>query len=293
MTVALLDHAPLELGEGPRWDAARRRMFLVDILGGQILRRGHGDAVFTMTAAGGHVGAVAPVADDGARVLAAIDHGVALVGLATGHRTWLAEPERARRGEVRMNDGACDPQGRFVVGSMDYEERVGAGRLWRIDGAGGAEQLLAHCTVPNGLVWSDDGAHLFHVDSGPGTITRYRYGDDGLADPHVIYRAGDDDGAPDGMCADSEGTLWVAFWGGACVRRLTAEGQVLATMPLPMAQTSACAFVGPDLDRLLVTSARSGLEDPRPEDGRSAIVDPGVTGVPATPFMLEAPATGA
>lgn len=293
MTVDMLGHAPLELGEGPRWDAAAQRVLLVDILGGAILSRPHGATAFTVTRVNGHVGAIAPVAGDTDRVLAAIDHGVALVDLAGGAMRWLAEPERARHGEVRMNDGACDPQGRLVVGAMAYDEQPGAGCLWRIDGRGAVEQLLGDCTVPNGMVWSPDGTQLYHVDSGQRTITRYRYGDDGLSAPHVIHRAPEGAGTPDGMCADAGGDLWVAFWGGACVRRITTDGTVRETFPLPMVQTTACAFVGPDLDRLLVTSARTGLDPAASADGRSAEVIPGAVGLPATPFVLEAPANGA
>lgn len=295
MHVQMADHPPLELGEGPRWDAAARRTLLVDILGGRVLRRPAGQAHYDVTAVDGHVGAVAPVSGDTTRLLAAIDDGVGLVDLGTGAVAWLARPERARSGRVRMNDGACDPQGRFVVGTMSYDEQPGAGRLWRIDGRGRVEQLLDRCTVPNGLVWSGDGSHLFHVDSGHGTITRYRYDDGGVHQPEVIYRPADGDGTPDGMCGDADGTLWVAFWGGACVRRLTTDGRVLDVVRLPMTQTTACWFVGDAQDHLLVTSARTSLDDPQAADGRSAVIDVGggVRGWAATPFALQDPSVGA
>ena len=70
-------------------------------------------------------------------------------------------------------------------------------------------------------------------------------------------------------CADTEGRLWVAFWGGAQVLCLAPDGAVLRTLAVPVAQPSSCAFAGPDLDLLCITSAREGLDltDPAAIDG--------------------------
>jgi sugar lactone lactonase YvrE len=128
--------------------------------------------------------------------------------------------------------------------------------------------LLEGCSIPNGLVWIDGGATLVHVDSGPKTITAYPYGDGPLGRGHVLYRHGGD-GTPDGMCADSAGDLWVAFWSEAVVRRISPAGQVLAEHAVEATQPTACWFTGGPRPRLLVTSAALDLAAPASADGRT------------------------
>lgn len=277
-----LEHAPLTLGEGPRWDQAADRLLLVDILAGTILHGPPGGRL-AVTAVAGTVGAVAPLASDRDRVLGAVDADVAIVDLRDGSVEQVAQLEPERPGQLRANDGACDRQGRFVVGTMAHDAEDGAGRLLRVDRDGRVEALRDGCSIPNGLAWSDDGSTMFHVDSGPGTITAYRYGDGPLDAGRVIYRhAGP--GTPDGMCRADDGTLWVAVWGGSKVLRLTPDGEVVAEHAVPALQPTACCFAGPELRQLVVTSASHALETPSPDDGRSVALDVDARGEPATPF---------
>jgi sugar lactone lactonase YvrE len=141
--------------------------------------------------------------------------------------------------------------------------------------------LLDGCTIPNGLVWSDDGATLYHADSAPGTITAYPYGDGRLGEGRVIYTH-EGDGAPDGMCAGPDGTLWVAIYGGGAVRRITVEGEVVEDIAVEARQPTACWLLPGG--QLVVTSAAQELEEPGDADGRTALLDVGGAAVGAEPF---------
>ena len=157
------------LGEGVRWDARRSELLRVDILAGRVYRDRIDDdgslvPVRTYTVPG-TVGAIAPIDGDDGWLLAA---GRGFVHLrADGSTRTLAEV--APPG-TRMNDGACDPQGRFWAGTLADDHHAGGGALYRLERSGAAELMLSDLTIPNGLGWTPDGTTMYLVDSGPHTL---------------------------------------------------------------------------------------------------------------------------
>lgn len=263
------------LGEGPRHDAARGELLWVDIEAGLLLRADPANLdAAAETAIGEPLGAVAPAADGG-WVLAA---GRGLSRLAPdGARTVLAELEPPGN---RMNDGACDPQGRFWAGSMAFDETPGAGSLYRL-ARGEVTVVQRDLTIANGLGWSPDGATMYHADSGAGTVAAYDF--DGargeIERPRVVVRP--EHGAPDGLTVDDEGMLWVAQFGGSAVVRYDPAGRELARVALPVSQATSCAFVG---SRLFITTAARDVAGAEPDAGRVFAADVGVSGPPAVPY---------
>ena len=131
---------------------------------------------------------------------------------------------------TRMNDGACDPQGRFWAGTLADDHRPGGGALYRLERNGGTELILDGLTISNGLGWSLDGATMYLVDSGPRVIYAFAFDAERgtIVDGRILVSVADDVGAPDGMTVDAAGDLWVAIYGGgafngiprmACFRR--------------------------------------------------------------------------
>jgi SMP-30/Gluconolactonase/LRE-like region len=163
------------LSEGPRWHEDAGELLWVDILGakfhlGSIATDGSLDRV-TSVAIDRHIGAVAPVVGGG-YVLAA-GTGFLFVD-AAGTVGELAQPE-AGRTDVRMNDGACDPQGRFWAGTMAYDESPGAGVLYRLELDGGCTTVLTGLSISNGIGWSPDGATMYLADSGTGRVEAFDF----------------------------------------------------------------------------------------------------------------------
>lgn len=277
-----------ELGEGPRWDAERGEFVWVDIPAGTVRRAVfEGGSLRTVAeyAVGRPVGAVAPVAGGGGWVLAA-GTGFAYLD-PDGRVADLADAEPGAGRRLRMNDGSCDPAGRFFAGTMAYDETPGAGALHRLDLDGALARVRDRATIPNGIAWSPDGSTMYWADSGPGEIWRFSYDVDTgeMRDGVVVVSGGDGPGVPDGLALDDDGLLWVAVWGAGVVRRYTTDGQVLDEIRLPVSQPSAPCFVGATL---LITSARDGL-DPQalrsePYAGRVFAADVGIGGPPAAPY---------
>ncbi len=277
------------LGEGARWDARRGELLRVDILAGRIYRdRVAPDGALIhvrtyrmpMT-----VGAITPVEGDEGWLLAA--------GRGFGHLTtdgslvMLAEVAPAG---ARMNDGACDQKGRFWAGTMADDHHAGGGALWRFDTHGQTELMLRGLTIPNGLAWSPDGGTMYLIDSGPRTVSAFAFDVDRgvLSDQRVLANVDEGLGAPDGMTVDAAGDLWVAIYGGGRVHRYSSEGVLRQTVTVPAEQSTSCAFAGPELDWLYVTTATEDWSDERrraePAAGLAYRFDTDATGLPAAPF---------
>lgn len=294
MSAELLLRAEHVLAEGPHHDAASGELSWVDIHAGTLHR-----ASLSVGADGPRLGDVEvgrTTPPLGAAIPLAPGDGWLLVrgtGFEVRHDDGtsqvLGEPEATTPGSTRMNDAACDTAGRCWAGSMFADEPAdGLGALYRVGPDGDVERVLAGVTLSNGIAWSPDGGAMYHVDSGPGTITRYVHdGSTGALGEGAVI-ATYDDGTPDGMTVDAAGNLWVAVWGGSRVDVLAPDGGLLDRVDLPVPQPTSVAFAGPDLDVLVITTAREGLDDDQlaaaPLSG-SLFCVPGVgPGLPQHPF---------
>ncbi len=277
-----------ELGEGPRWDERDQSLIFVDVLAGLLHRAGPGMSAPTTCAVGQALGAANPTADGG--LVLAMRDGIYLADADASHMRLLA-PVEAEDLTLRMNDAACDPQGRLWAGTMSFKAEPGAGSLYRIDAHGTVTPILRELTISNGIGWSPTGDRLYFVDSPTRRIDLLDFdGERGtVSNRRTFVDVGDSPGVPDGLTIDIEGGVWVAFWGGAEVRRYAADSQLTDIIALPVPQPTSCTFGGPDLQDLYITSARHGMSDvdlgKYPLSGSVFICRPGAQGLPVTPFM--------
>lgn len=265
------------LGEGPRWDHRAGELAWVDILAGFVHRTDPGTGVTTTVPVGDTVGALALHGRNG-YLLAAADGFSLLTGDTV--RTIAAVPVESG---TRMNDGALDPAGRFVAGTMAHGAKAGGGSLYVLDPDGTIRTLIDAVTISNGIAWSDDGRLMYYVDSATQAIDVMDYDVDtgSVSGRRRWVEIPEDEGTPDGITIDADGCVWVALWGGGRVRRYAPDGRVDAEIALPVPRVSSCAFGGQGLDRLFVTSAAAGgPADDGNLDGALFVVDPGCEGRP-------------
>lgn len=293
LTAQPADPPPAEHGEGPTWDAGRQEVLWVDLEVGLVRRAAvDGDRLTEVAvhAGGETVGAVVPAAAGG-WLLAAdggfthlADDGTARVLVE------LAGEGGGREGGTRMNDAACDPAGRFLAGTMAFDERPEAGALYCLDLDGTVRTLLDGTTITNGSGWSPDGGTFYLADSGPALVYAFDYdlAAGRLGRRRVLLEFDGDDGVADGLTVDDEGCLWTALWGGGQVRRYSPDGDPLAVVEVPVAHTSSCAFAGPARDLLVISTSRRDLDEQQrrehPDAGRLFAARPGVTGPAASPY---------
>jgi sugar lactone lactonase YvrE len=275
VTEALCEH-----GEGPVWSASWGGLRWVDVLAGDMLTL-RADGGVERQHLGRVLGALRPRADGG--MVVALERQFALVGQdGTVHvlgDLWT-DPQ------VRMNDGGCDPDGRFYCGSMAYAGTAGRGRLYRLDPDGSSSVVLDGVTISNGIAWSPDGATAYYVDTTTHRIDAFDYSlATGLSGRRPLVSVDPELGLPDGLTVDADGCLWLALHDGGAVHRYRPDGKLDGRIEVPARQVTACTFGGAALDQLYITTSRlSAGPDAEPAAGAVFRADVRVTGLPAGTF---------
>lgn len=273
--------AGAELGEGARWDERSQTLYWVDILKGRVHAYTPAAASCRTIAVGQPVGALA-LREAGGLVLALRD-GFAALDPGTGALSWIARVEDDRP-DQRMNDGRCDAAGRFWAGTMAFDPSPGTGTLYRLDPGGRVTPMLGGLTISNGLDWSLDGRTMYFVDSGTQRIDAFDFdpASGSISGRRTFAAVPETAGMPDGLVVDADGGVWVALWGGGALHRYAADGALERVVPLPVTHPTSCAFGGPDLRDLYVTSASVELgllaRERQPDAGGLFRVRPGVAG---------------
>lgn len=257
---ATLFQANATLAEGPVWDARRGCLYWVDIRRCRISRldpaAGRQTGVWITPARVGCLG----LTRDPAVLVVAAGGEVALLDLDVGRWTPVARlPIEVPR--CRANDGRVDSRGRLWVGTMIDDihrpERFTGGALFRVDPDGRVSTHLADCELPNGLGWSPDDRTLYFNDTTTAATWAFDFdaGAGTIANRRRLYDHRDGAGLPDGLSVDGTGAVWSAQWDGWNLRRISADGRLLAEYPMPVRRPTSAAFFGPGLDRIAVTSA--------------------------------------
>jgi sugar lactone lactonase YvrE len=276
------------LGEGPLWHAAERRLYWLDLLRPAVYRfdpksreNEHlpadigtyiGGLVFR--ARGGWI----VVKEDG---ISAIDSG--------GRRQKLLHPEAELPGNW-FNDCKCDRQGRLWTGSADRDEKDPTGSLYVIDAGLRARRVDSGIICANGPAFSPDGKVCYFCDSYARQVFRYDVDPaTGEVGPRQLFATVPDDGGyPDGMTVDADGFLWNAHWDGWRVTRYAPDGTIDRVIDVPVPRPTAPGFGGADLATLYITSASGGLSEQQlkeaPLSGSLFACEPGVRGLPEPMF---------
>jgi sugar lactone lactonase YvrE len=251
--------ARADIGEGPAWEARTGSLYWVDIHARHLHIFSPLEGTDRLIDVGEFLGCATP-RDAGGLVLG-LCSGFATLDLSTEKLTRLVNPEPHLPGN-RFNDGKCDPAGRFLAGTMDDVEIKASGSLYSLAPDGTLKTLISGTRVSNGLAWSSDYRTFYFIDTPTRVVMAYDYdlATGEIANPRLVVSVPPELGWPDGMTSDIEGMLWVALWGGAKLTRWNpATGQLVAEIPLPAFNVSSCAFGGPDLTDIYVTSARKGI----------------------------------
>ena len=279
--------AKAELGEGPVWDPDASCLYFVDITRGLVHCYDPETQASRSYQVNAMVGAVAlTLAGD---LLLAVHNGFARLDPGSGRVRPIADVE-ADRPDQRMNDGKCDPAGRFWAGTMAIDERHAAGALYRLDPDGRVHRMLDEVTISNGLDWSDDARLMYYVDTPTGSIDVFDFdvGTGAIANRRPLARVASGKGWPDGLTLDAEGYLWVALWSGGAIHRYAPDGTLDRVLTIPVTYPTSCAFGGADRGDLYITTAATALTPEErlrePLAGGLFRCRPGVQGRPAHRF---------
>ncbi|MEO8758863.1 MAG: SMP-30/gluconolactonase/LRE family protein [Devosia sp.] len=284
------------LGEGSYWDARRAHLWWVDVpLPSRLFRLDPATGAVETYDMPEMITCVRAKAD-GSGLIVACHSGISSFDYATGTLSHVLDPE-PQQPYNRSNDGGTDARGRFWFGTMQNNiqpngagiDLVGsAGTLYRLDSDMTLTPFETGVMISNTIAWSPDNRTMYFCDTGTGIISAYDFDlDDGVISNKRPF-AQFDRGFPDGSCVDAEGCLWNARWGGGCVVRFNPRGEVDTVIDLPVTNVTSCAFAGPHLDELYITTGSYGMSEAEmaaaPEAGNLFVCRPGATGQLTTEF---------
>lgn len=284
------------LGEGAIWHADFKKLLWVDIEGKKLHIYDPDSGENEEMNLSGKPGTIVPA--PGSNLLVALNTGIYMLELQTRKTSFIVDPEEDKP-ENRFNDGKCDPQGRFWVGSMHKWGDQGKGSVYTLESDGSYRKVIPIISIPNGFCWSADIRCFYLADSPTRQVTCFQYDQftGKISDPKVVIQLDEEEGFPDGMTTDQEGMIWIAQYGAGRVGRWNPDtGEKLDQVDIPVPKVTSCAFGGENLDQLYITTASQGLTDEEltnyPESGSLFMVRPGVTGVPANVFSRRSSHTG-
>ena len=288
-SVELLVDSKCELGEGPVWDAQNQLLYWINILEHDLHVYDPATGKDRNIPMGQIIGTVVPWKPG--KVMVAVHHGFGSVDLETEELTIINDPE-ADDPRSRFNDGKCDPAGRFWAGTVSLDDDVKeTSSLYRLDPDLSAHKMLNKITVSNGIVWTRDAKTMFYIDTPTWEIAAFDYDNETgeISNRRVAVSIPKEVGYPDGMAIDAEDKLWVGHWGGwHAVRWDPLTGKMIQTVKMPTYAVTACAFGGPDLEDLYITTATAGLNEVdlarQPHAGGLFRARPGVKGVKSPAF---------
>lgn len=278
--VELVLAAAAVVGEGPVWDSRASVLRWVDIPQGTVHALDPATGRDDSVSLDRMVGAVALRATGG--LVVGAQGGFFALDSVSGAVELLAELPGAPAG-MRMNDGKCDPSGRFWAANMALDASPNAGTLYSLEVDGTIEERLSELTIPNGIDWSPDGRTMYYVDSPTHRIDAFDFDPGtGALDRRRVLAHTDPAVLPDGMTVDAHGYCWVALWGGWAVHRYAPDGTLDTVVRVPASQVSSCCFGGPELSDLYITTASGGLDEAalarEPDAGAIFVCRPGVSG---------------
>jgi D-xylonolactonase len=275
------------LGESPVWDERAQTLYWVDIERGELHHCQADGSNETSLQIGARIGCIA-LRRDSAGFIAGLERSIVLITLNPLEIRQVALLDENLPNN-RCNDGKCDAEGRFWVGTCDTRWTHATGWIYRLDAGGVPVRTAGPFICTNGPAMSPDGRAIYCVDSFGQIVYQSDIVSSGELSGQRVFRKFDAPGwgYPDGLTCDVEGGVWVAHWGASRVSRFSPQGDLLDVIQLPVAQPTSCTFGGSDLRRLFITTASLGLDAVANANGLAGAVfavDLDIGGLPAARF---------
>jgi len=284
----LLLDAKAGIGETPIWHPSEEKLYWIDIDKKTLNTFDPVSKIEKQFDLQKMPGTVVPIDTGG--VLVALRDGVYAFNMNTNSFRLLVAPEK-NLPDNWLNDGKCDPAGRFWFGSMGSKYKAS---LYRLSASGKCDKMLDSITISNGIVWSLDNTKMYYIDSPTMKVRQFDYDNStgNISNPKAVIKFPEGVGSPDGMAIDSEGKLWIAHWGGACVSCWDPNtGKMLAKVEVPAQNVTACAFGGKNLETLYITTTSLFTDEASqkkyPSRGGIFVVNTGAKGIPTNYFKTK------
>lgn len=259
MTVSLLYPSQCMLGESPLWHHERKSCFWTDIENGRLYEFNSISNEIKEWQFNTRVSAV--LENKNGDIVLGVQGGIMELDITADQVKWLTDVDSHKENN-RCNDAACDSNGRIWIGTMDIHCAEAEGSLYCIDGNLQAERKIRKLTIPNGIVWSENNALMYFIESTSRTVKSYSFNQHmgEIGHEKTVIHIPPPMGMPDGMAIDEEGMLWIALYGGFGIGRWNPrDGELIDIISLPVPNVTNCCFAGENMDQLVITTAREHL----------------------------------
>lgn len=277
-----------ELGEGAFWDHRQQQLYWIDIVAKKVYIYDPASQKNRAFDTPSSVGTVVPKNKDEAVI--ALEDGIYMLNTNSGNITLLSDVE-ADMPFNRFNDGKCDPNGNFWIGSMHWEQSAPKANLYKVEPTGKATKMLDSVTISNGIVWTGDKKTMYYIDTPTGYIRAFDFDDktSSISNERIAVVIPVSLGFGDGMTIDSEDKLWVGLWNGNAVARFDPlTGKLMRKIEVPAHNVTSCSFGGKNFDTLYITTSSLDMTEEEtkkyPLAGYVFEVQPGVEGVAGNYF---------
>ncbi|XP_017876033.1 regucalcin-like isoform X2 [Ceratina calcarata] len=263
-----------EHSEEPHWDHQSQKLYFVDIEAQKICRFGPATKQLACVyIPNGPVGMVIPVAGEPGTLVFGTRTDLAKISWDGTSNITRADPEiltvvdRDRNG-TRWNDGKADSSGRLWAGTIGPEVNEvvvpNQASFYRIGSDLVPKRELSPVTNSNGLAWNLQDDTLYYIDTPTRKVAAFDYEpiNGTLSNKRIVFdlQKSNVSGLPDGMTIDRNGNIWVALYNGGGVANVDpSTGKVIRIIKLPVQKVTSCAFGGPLLDTLFVTTSSRGM----------------------------------
>ncbi len=284
LTAELWHATGADLGESPRWDSMRKKVFWIDINAGVLWSAALDGIAATSLQLGAPLGAIAIGVDAVVFAVGAQWHTLQNGVVTT--QSWGTLPAL----EMRFNDCAIDAAGCLWSATMRCDEVLDGKPLGAVYQCSktGVKQKMKGLLAGNAMGWSPDGRHLYLVDSGANAVLKIPFDSHAAQLGTPVCWLQCSEGLADGLAVDSEGGVWLALWGLGEVRRYDAQSQLSWIVKVPTPQVTALCFAGDDLRTVIITTAAMGMAaQPNATAGNTYIVRSPVAGQTVTLWNSE------
>lgn len=283
MTAELEYETKSLLGEGAFWNYKTQELYWVDIEGKKLNIYNPSTKINRSIEMPSLIGTVVPYTENEA-VVALLD-GIYIVNLETDEVTLFSNVE-SDMPENRFNDGKCDPNGNFWVGSMHFDQNRPNASVYKINEEGESVKMIDSVTISNGIVWTKDSKTMYYIDTPSANIMAYDFNleTSTISNGRIAIKVLEEDGFPDGMTIDENDTLWVGMWNGNAIAHFNPNtGELIDKIRVPAHNVTSCAFGGENLDILYITTSSLDMTEEEhkayPLAGSIFRAKPGVKGI--------------
>lgn len=274
--------------ETPVWDSDKNLLYYIDFVDKKINCLDPISNKVKSLDMGSKVGTV--VLRENGGLLTATGSGFNFVDFESGKMELISHPEPGKTNN-RFNDGKCDCRGRLWIStvSQDFENGCATmepmGSFYCLDTDLKTRKVIDSVVQVNGMAWFADNRIMYLVDTCAFEILQFDFDSEKglISNRKTAVKVPEQFGYPDGMCIDTEGSIWLAHWGGCQLTRWdSVSGKLIEKIPIPAPNVTCCSFGGANMDELFITTASFGMseEDKKkyPDAGKIFKLKPGVTG---------------